>query len=108
MINRGAFTRRVLHYALLENPDALAAVRARIAAIKDAMKGREAGVALDLLRRRILRMDLQDFGWPPQCSEAGNEDILFADVQRLVSAVIRFDHNLRQAQVLKYVLKERP
>jgi len=106
MLEREAFVRKVRLYDLVEWEAAQTVIQGKMALLPDAVKRRNAEQVLALLRQKIQKMDLSDFGWPPRSSQDGNEDLLLADGQRLVSAVIRFDQRQRQAQILKYVLKE--
>jgi hypothetical protein len=65
-------------YDLVEWDGAQAAIQGRIALVQDAVKRRNAEQAFALLRRKIQKMDLSDFGWPPRSSQDGNEDLLLA------------------------------
>ena len=107
MLRRETFQRRVRHYALLEREGAYDEALAAIEALPDPVRRRDARAALDRLRAALTCMDLRGLGWPPQGSRGDSEDVLHADNQRQVSAVLRFDHRECQAQVLKYVLKDR-
>jgi hypothetical protein len=108
MIERADFVRQVQGYDLVMLKVAWDDIVGQIAAIPEMSRRQEAQIRLDELREEIRAMDLSAFGWPPQSGENRKHDLLLADTQRLVSAVILFDHEKQKSKVLKFVLKERP
>jgi hypothetical protein len=108
MIERESFESQVRDYRLVQAQGALQDIEARIDALPKEVLRKDAHRQLALLRSRIKALDLSSFGWPPLSASAARQDLLHCDAQRLVSAVICFDHDARRAKVLKYVLKERP
>ena len=106
MLSVEQFVSRVRGYPVIEPETVVADVRARIEAIADEPIRANASAALEMARTRLGRLDLRDCGWPPQSAEHGrNVDLLHADSQKMVSAVVRVDHDERKIFVLKYVLK---
>jgi hypothetical protein len=108
MIKRDQFLAQVHAYQLLQAKGALKDIETRIEALPEEAKRREAIAHLSALRSQIRVKDLSRFGWPPLSAGEGRQDLLHSDNQRLVSAVVQFDHDTRKAIILKYVLKERP
>lgn len=94
-------------YRVLEPPQVLADVQGRIEALESQMQRRGAALALERLRRALGELDLSGLGWPPQATSDG-ADLLHADTQRQLSAVLRVDHKRRTVFILRYVLKVRP
>ena len=103
-----AFLRRVLLYRVLEAENAVKDAVQRIEHLPDAARRRDCQHRLQRLREELWHMDLSGLGWPPRQGQNEMEDILHADRQKLVSAVVRFDHQRREAQILYYTLKEKP
>lgn len=108
MLSRGLFSARVRSYALLEREGAYEEALQAIEALADPVHQKDRLRALGRLREGLVRMDLRSLGWPPQGSHGDDEDLLHADNQKMVSAVLRFDHRRREAQVLLYVVKGQP
>jgi len=106
MISMTAYIRGIRDYPVIEPLQVLADIRARIAALPEEPSRRTATAALAQVRDRLQNLDLRDCGWPPQSGRPGQPaDLLHADTQKLVSAVLRVDHGLRRITILKYVLK---
>ena len=91
---------------MIEPEAVLEEIGARIIQVPDEPGRKAANAALEQVRARLARLDLRDCGWPPQSGPAGQEaDLLHADTQKMVSAVLRVDHRLRRITVLNYVVK---
>lgn len=106
MLSLVEYLQGIRAYKVHEPETIVAEIAANIAQLPDEPSRKAATSALAQMRARLEHLDLRDCGWPPQVGTAEHHaDLLHADTQKLVSAVLRVDHRMRRVTVLKYVLK---
>lgn len=106
MLSIAEYRQGLRSYIVIEPLMVVADIEARIRSLTDGPTRKTATTALGRVRARLKLLDLSDCGWPPRSGHPEKiADLLHADSQKLVSAVLRVDHKERKVTILKYVLK---